>query len=126
MKVVTSEPLYTLRTPDGPRSISQPVAGDSLAVLEATGLYTLPQPIIGWARGMDGELSVYTAGPDSSLFRLALEDGCEEEQFFGGQVPDTLREYRLDEYAAGALLYFPVPMAQPALMSVSYTMSIAA
>ncbi|MET4106009.1 hypothetical protein [Hymenobacter sp. UYP22] len=125
MKVVTSEPLYTLRTPEGPRSISQPVAGDSLAVLEESGRYTMPQAIIGWARGMDGELSVYTAGPDSSLFRLALEDGCEDEQFFGGRVPDTLREYRLDEYAAGALLYFPVPVATPALMSVSH-LSIAA
>ncbi|QNH60717.1 hypothetical protein [Hymenobacter sediminicola] len=126
MKIASQEPLYTLRTPDGPRSISQPVEGDSLAVLEESARYTLPKPIIGWARGMDGELSVYTAGPDSSLFRLALEDGCEAESFFAGKVPDTLREYRLDEYAPGALLYFPVPLATPALMTVSHTLSIAA
>lgn len=126
MKIATSTPLYTLHTPDGPARISQPVAGDSLAVMEESGRYTMPQPIIGWSRDLHGDLSVYTAGPDSSLFRLALEDGCEEEEFFGNRVPDTLREYRLDEYAAGALLYFPVPVAAPALMSVSSTMRLAA
>ncbi|WP_426491107.1 hypothetical protein [Hymenobacter sp. 102] len=126
MMIATQTPLYTLRTPDGPARISQPVAGDSLAVLEESGRYTMPQPIIGWARDLEGQLSVYTAGPESSLFRLALEDGCEEEQFFANRVPDTLREFRLDEYAAGALLYFPIPLAAPALMSVSSSMRIAA
>ncbi|GAA3940746.1 hypothetical protein [Hymenobacter algoricola] len=126
MKIVTATPLYELRTPDGPAHLSHPCFGDALAVLEANSHYTLPQPIIGWARDLDGQLSVYTAGPDSSLFRLALEDGCEDEQFFAGRVPDTLREYRLDEYAPGALLYFPVPVANPALMHVSSSLLFAA
>lgn len=126
MMIVTHTPLYALKTLEGTVQISQPCQGDSLAVLEENSRYTLPQPIIGWARGVDDELSVYTAGPDSSLFRLALEDGCEEECFFSGKVPDTLREYRLDEYAPGALLYYPVPVAQPAIMNVSSSMALAA
>jgi|GEM_PF-5220220 len=126
MKIVTSTPLYELRTPEGPAHISHPRPGDSLAVLEEATRYSMPQPIIGWARDLDGQLSVYTDGPDSSLFRLALEDGCEAEHFFGGVVPDSLREYRLDEYAPGALLYFPVPVAQTALMNVSFSLSLAA
>ena len=126
MKVVTSTPLYQLNTADGPVLISHPCSGDSLAVMEENGRYTLPKPIIGWARDYEGQLSVYTVGPDSSLFRLALEDGCEQECFFGGKTPDTLREYRLDEYAPGALLYFPVPLANPALMNISSRMQVAA
>ncbi|MDF7810737.1 hypothetical protein [Hymenobacter sp. YC55] len=125
MKISTSTPLYKLATPEGTQFISQPCLGDQIAVSSKAGHFSMPQPIIGWARGTDSELSLYTAGRDSSLFRLALEEGCEDEVFFSGKVPDTLCEYRLDEYAPGALLYFPVPLAMPALMNVS-RMQIAA
>ncbi|SNC62434.1 hypothetical protein SAMN06265337_0669 [Hymenobacter gelipurpurascens] len=130
MVVSTPIPLYKLQTPKGPVSISQPQPKDQLAVRtkadkkDEADEYEL-LPIIGWARGLDGELSLYTKGFDSSLFRLALEDGCEEEFFFAGQVPATLREYRLDEYAAGALLYFPAPAEHATIMQVSH-LSIAA
>jgi len=126
MKIVTSTPLYQLKTPEGPALISQPCPGDQLAVSNKAGHYDMPKAVIGWARSTDSKLSVYTAGSNSSLFRLALEDGCEAECFFSGKVPDTLSEYCLDEYAAGALLYFPVPVTNPALMNVSSRMQLAA
>ncbi|TGE08778.1 hypothetical protein [Hymenobacter fodinae] len=126
MKICTPEPLYKMHTPEGTVRISHPRPGDQLSVNhlgppDANGkraITILFVPIIGWARGMDDELSIYTVGPDSSKFRLATEEGAKEEYFFGGQVPETLYEHRLDEYGPGTLTYLPAPLEAPAQMEI--------